>query len=286
MSNKVCIVTGASSGIGKATAKELARRGMTVILACRAGLKSDSALAEIQESTNSQAVHLVRLDLASLSSIRDFTEEIEARFDRLDVLINNAAVVSRERQRTENGFELQFGVNHLGHFALTNRLRPLLERSASSRIIVVSSEVYRAGRISWEDLHSDQHYGMMPAYAQSKLANILFTRELAKRVRGVTVNALHPGSASTDILREASFAMRVFLKLFSSTPDKAAQTLVFLALSPDVAAETGKYFLRGKEARLSQRAMNDDDAVKLWEISENLTEFLDSAFQDKNMSIA
>lgn len=270
LAGKICVVTGASSGIGKATAAGLASLGATVVLACRDRIKGESALYAIRTGAKSQSVHLMDLDLASLRSVRAFAPTFQSRFERLDILVNNAAIVSRARRVTEDGFELQFGVNHLGHVALTLDLLPMLERSSDPRVIGVSSELHRAGRIAWDDLQSEAGYGMMRAYAQSKLANLLFIRELAKRAPGVAAFALHPGGAATNIMRDAPRLMRLTTRLFAGTSAKAAATPISLASANIEDLTSGNYYRDGKTVRPSLAASDDESARRLWEVSKNL----------------
>ncbi|XP_036607715.1 retinol dehydrogenase 14-like [Trichosurus vulpecula] len=292
MRGKTVIVTGANTGLGRATAAELLRRGARVILACRDRGRAEQAAAELlreQEQARAQAqvppaaeggpageLIVKELDLASLRSVRAFCQEVLQEEPRLDVLINNAGVFRCPYMKTEDGFEMQFGVNHLGHFLLTNLLLDRLKESAPSRIVVVSSKLYKYGEINFEDLNSELKYNKSFCYSQSKLANILFTRELARRLEGtnVTVNVLHPGIVRTDLGRHINIPLlaKPLFNLaswaFLKTPEEGAQTSVYLASSPEVEGVSGKYFGDCKEEDLLPKAMDDSVARKLWDISE------------------
>jgi retinol dehydrogenase 12 len=273
MAGKICVVTGANAGIGKATAAGLAREGATVVMACRNLERSRTAIDEVRTLTSATDVHLMELDLASLASIRAFARAFETRFQRLDVLVNNAGVVPRTRRVTADGFEMQLGVNHLGHFLLTTLLLPLLEASAPSRVVVVSSITHRGARIAWDDLQSEKSYGFMRAYGQSKLANLLFVRALAKRANGVTANAVHPGSVASEIMRDMPAPLRWLARRVyrMKSPAEGARTSLYLAMSPAVEGVTGRYFEHGSEASPDPAACDDDAAERLWRISDELT---------------
>jgi NAD(P)-dependent dehydrogenase (short-subunit alcohol dehydrogenase family) len=271
MTGKVCVVTGANSGIGKMTAAGLAKAGATVVMACRDLARSSEALAGIRALSGSDQVHLMQLDLASQASIRAFAEAFTQRFDRLDVLVNNAGVVSPARKLTADGFELHFGVNHLGSFLLTTLLLPVLESSAPSRVLVVAGSAQKFGKINWGDLQYEQRYSIMRAGGQSKLANLMFVRALAQQAQGVTVNALDPGSTATGITRELPAPVRGLMGLLSKSPEKGARTSVYLATAPEVADVTGKYFKNSREIQPNPDALDDNAVQRLWRISEQLT---------------
>ena len=204
MRGKVAIVTGANTGIGLETARGLLAKGATVVLACRDLAKGEKARAELVADTGNQAATVMRLDLANVPRMRNFVTAFEAKFPRLDVLIHNAGVWPRTRRKSEDGFELTFGVNHLGLFFLTHALRPLLERSAPARVVVLTSSLHFEAELDFEDpqFKVRKHRGSL-AYGQSKLANVMFTLALARRLSGVTVNAVHPGVVATELNREA-----------------------------------------------------------------------------------
>ncbi|XP_066455194.1 retinol dehydrogenase 14 [Eleutherodactylus coqui] len=277
MRGKTVIITGANSGIGQATAAELLRMEARVILACRDRERALEAAEELRrESGGAGKVVVKLLDLSDLRSVRRFCQEVLKEEPRIDVLINNAGVFQCPYTKTEDGFEMQFGVNHLGHFLLTHLLLGLLKSSAPSRIVVVSSKLYKYGEINFDDLNSEKSYSRSFAYSRSKLANILFTRELARRLEGsgVTVNVLHPGIVRTNLGRHINIPVlvkplfNVVSWAFFKSPVEGAQTSVFLASSPEVEGVSGKYFGDCKEEELLPKAMDDLVARKLWDISE------------------
>ncbi|XP_016316299.1 retinol dehydrogenase 14-like [Sinocyclocheilus anshuiensis] len=275
---KTIIVTGANSGIGKATAAELLRCQGRVIMACRDRERAEKAAQEIQQEAGTEQGELVikLLDLASLKSVRIFCEEIMKEESRIDILINNAGIYQCPYTKSEDGFEIQFAVNHLGHFLLTNLLLDLLKRSAPSRIIVLSSKLYKYGEINFDDLNSEQSYDKAFAYARSKLANLLFTLELSHRLEetGVTVNALTPGIVQTNLGRHVHIPLLVkplfnlASRAFFKSPEEGAQTSIYLACSPDVEGVQGKCFANCHEELLLAKATDEEVAKKLWDISE------------------
>ncbi|KAH0520882.1 retinol dehydrogenase 14 [Microtus ochrogaster] len=286
MHGKTVLITGANSGLGRATAAELLRLGARVIMGCRDLGRAQEAAGQLRQelgqaggqepdATKGQLV-VKELDLASLRSVRAFCQELLQEEPRLDVLINNAGIFQCPYMKTEDGFEMQFGVNHLGHFLLTNLLLGLLKSSAPSRIVVVSSKLYKYGDINFEDLNSEQSYNKSFCYSRSKLANILFTRELARRLEGtkVTVNVLHPGIVRTNLGRHIHIPLlaRPLFNLvswaFFKSPLEGAQTSIYLASSPEVEGVSGKYFGDCKEEELLPKAMDESVARKLWDISE------------------
>ncbi|CAM5099061.1 unnamed protein product [Eretmochelys imbricata] len=280
MRGKTVIVTGANSGLGRATAAELLRLQARVILGCRDRGRAEQAAREIRAELGAQAedgeLVIRELDLASLRSVRSFCQRVLQEEPRLDVLINNAGIFQCPYMKTEDGFEMQFGVNHLGHFLLTNLLLGLLKSSAPSRIVVVSSKLYKYGEINFEDLNSEISYNKSFGYSRSKLANILFTRELARRLEGtgVTVNVLHPGIVRTNLGRYVNIPLlakplfNLVSWAFFKTPLEGAQTSIYLASSAEVEGVSGKYFGDCKEEELLPKAMDDLVARKLWDISE------------------
>lgn len=275
---KRAVVTGANSGMGFATSVVLARAGYRVFMLCRNGERGGKALAAAKTAVGPAAgsLELEICDLASLASVRACAERLAGRIDSLDVLVNNAGVISTKRKETADGFELQFGVNHLGHFLLTVMVLPLVKK-ARGRIVVVSSGAHKVGRIRWDDLQLEKSYSTFGAYGQSKLANILFTRELARRLAGTgaTANCLNPGAVGTNIGvdRETGFGRTAMAlaKLFFLTPEEGADTAIYLATSPEVSLVSGEYFYRRKIAKTSVRALDDADAARLWETSAALT---------------
>jgi len=273
MSGKVCIVTGANSGIGKVTALELARMGAHVVMVCRDRARGEAALAEIKQATGNDQLELMLCDLSSQADIRRFADEFKATHTRLDVLVNNAGVYLRKRQTTVDKLEATFAINHLGYFLLTNLLLDLLKQSAPSRIVNVSSGAHASGHINFDDLQGEKSYSGVKAYCNSKLANILFTRELARQLAGtqVTANCLHPGAVATGIFRSLPRPLEAIIKLVTMSPEKGAQTTIYLASSPAVETVTGKYFVKCAEARPSAEAQDDQVARRLWAESARLT---------------
>ncbi|XP_055491387.1 retinol dehydrogenase 14a isoform X2 [Leucoraja erinacea] len=280
MRGKTVIVTGANSGIGRATASGLARLQARVILACRDPAAAEEVAREMRQQDRgdgaaSGEVLVRQLDLASLTSVRGFCQRIVEEEQRLDVLINNAGIFQCPYMKTEDSFEMQFGVNHLGHFLLTNLLMDLLKRSAPSRVVVVSSKLYKYGEINFDDLNSEKSYNKSFGYSRSKLANILFTRELAKRLdgTGVTVNVLHPGIVRTNLGRHISIPLlgqpifKFVSWAFFKTPEQGAETSLYLATSPDVDGVSGEYFGDCKQEELLPKAMDDAVAKMLWDES-------------------
>ena len=272
MKGKICIVTGGNTGIGKATVEGLARQGATVILACRDLDKGRAAQAEIVAKLPGAEIELMRLDLASLASVREFAKAFTEKHPRLDVLVENAGVSTGKRQLTADGFEMDFGVNHLGHFLLTELLLPTLEASAPSRVVVVASSVHKGAKIDFDDLQGEKSWGIVRFYGQSKLCNMLFVRSLAKRLegKGVVVNALHPGVIATELARDFPAPLRWMAKLFLKSAEKGARTSIHVATSKEAGDVSGKYFADSKEAKPSPEALDDAVAERLWAESERL----------------
>lgn len=275
--DSVVIVTGANSGMGKATSIELAKTGAVVVMLCRSKTRGEEALSKVKALSGSNSVEMMLCDLGSQKSIEDFSSAFRKKYQRLDVLVNNAGVILPGRHETADGFEFHFGVNHLGHFLLTNRLLDLLIASAPSRIVNVSSGAHKIGRIHFEDVNLKKNYRVWRAYAQSKLANILFTYELVDRLKGkgVTVNCLHPGAVATSmgINRENGFGTLItsMLKPFFQTSEQGAQTAIYLATSKDVDEVTGKYFYKKRPVPSSKRSYDKAAAKRLWDLSEQMT---------------
>ena len=275
LEGKTVIVTGANTGIGRETALDLAGRGARVILACRNISKADVAAKDIQNKTGNSKVIVKELDLASLRSVRKFASEINESEERLDILVNNAGIMRCPYGTTEDGFEMQLGVNHLGHFLLTNLLLDKLQKSQPSRIINVSSLAHTRGKICFDDLQSKREYSPGPAYAQSKLANVLFTRELSKKLDStdITVTAVHPGVVKTELGRHLSlsksylarFSLAPIVWLVFKTPRQGAQTTIHCAVADDI--ESGVYYSDCKSKDPAEQAKDDGVAKKLWEIS-------------------
>jgi NAD(P)-dependent dehydrogenase (short-subunit alcohol dehydrogenase family) len=269
--NKICIVTGGNTGIGKATALGLARQGATVVIACRDAGKGEASRAEIAASTGSQDVHVLPLDLASLGSVRAFAAAFTTRFARLDVLVENAGVLTSRRQLTADGLEMDFGVNHVGHHLLAELLLPCLKASAPSRIVVVSSNLHAGATLDFDDLQGEKRWSR-GAYGKSKLANLLFVRALSRRLEGsgVVVNGLHPGVIATELARDFPRPVQLVARWFFKSPEQGARTSLHLATSPDAGAVSGRYFVDSKEKRPSAAAQDDAAAERLWTETERL----------------
>ncbi|XP_032906380.1 retinol dehydrogenase 12-like isoform X1 [Amblyraja radiata] len=272
LDGKTVLITGANTGIGKETARDLAKRGAHIIIACRDIEKGDAAMKEIIKQSGNSNIMVKKLDLADTKSIREFAEQINKEQQQINILINNAGVMMCPYLKTEDGFELQFGVNHLGHFLLTYLLIDLIKQSGPARIINVSSAAHKMGKIQFDDLNSEKSYNSVKAYGQSKLANILFTRELARKLQGtnVSVFALHPGVVRTELARHLNAVTRFGLSLlrpFTKSPENGAETSIYCAVAPGLEKETGEYFSDCDRTTGSSDARNDQVAKKLWEVS-------------------
>ncbi len=272
------LITGGNAGIGKETAVALARKGAKVIIACRDLEKAKQAVSEIKSITKSQEVRALHCDLANLDSVRTAIQNYKERFGRLDILINNAGLITDKLQFTKDGFEMQIGVNHLGHFLLTTELMDILHRSEEPRIINVSSHAHYKGKINFDSFRGEQgpkSYSAMQAYRQSKLANVLFTKELARRYSFCYSHSLHPGVVSTAIAEKNDNGIlwrgmwKVFKPLFLS-PTNGAKTTVYLASSPEALKTNGKYFCKQKEKAPAKLAEDEALAKKLWDVSTQL----------------
>jgi NAD(P)-dependent dehydrogenase (short-subunit alcohol dehydrogenase family) len=276
MGGKVVLITGGTSGIGKATATALAAMGAGVVVSGRDRERGEAALAEIRRASDSEKVSLMLADLAVQSEVRKLADDFRERHDRLDVLVNNAGLIRSERTETPDGIELTLAVNHLAPFLLTNLLLDLLIESAPSRIITVSSEARRSAEIDFDDLQSERRYRAFPVYGMTKKANILFTYELAERLAGtgVVANCVHPGGVNTnfgDDNRSPGILLFRAFKPFMRTPEQGADTVIYLASSPEARAMSGRCLVDRQE--VSPAEPRDEAAQKrLWEVSEKLTE--------------
>jgi NAD(P)-dependent dehydrogenase (short-subunit alcohol dehydrogenase family) len=276
---RVVVITGGNSGIGKEAAVALAGMGATVVITARNPQRGEAALDEVRQRAGSDRVDVMALDLADFASIRAFAIALGGRFERLDVLVNNAGGILTHRETTAQGFEMTFGVNHLGHFLLTSLLLDQLKESAPSRVINVASIGHRfaVGGLSFSDLQAERRYWSMDAYAKSKLANILFTRELARRLEGtaVTANCLHPGAVRTgfgsadDTSGFERFVMVLGAPFFIG-PVRGARTTVHLASAPELVDQSGGYYVKCRVHRPSRAARDADAARRLWDVSEAL----------------
>ena len=276
MKGKVCLVTGANSGIGKEAALGLARVGATVVIVARNRKKGEATVSEIRQATGNQNVNLIVADLSSMMSVRGLASTFLGEYPKLHVLINNAGTYLPKRITTADGYEAVFATNHLGHFLLTSLLLDLLKSSAPSRIINVTSEAHRGAEIDFEDLMQEKKYSAFKAYHQSKLANVLFTYQLAKVLEGtgVTVNCLHPGVVRTGFGKDMGGLFSISVKLagpFMMSPAKAAQALVYMASAPELENVSGKHFAKGKEKESSRESHDMHAAERLWQVSEDLT---------------
>ncbi|MCA0971420.1 SDR family oxidoreductase [Halobacillus litoralis] len=271
--NKTALVTGANSGMGLATSVELMNQGFHVVMMCRNEQRGKEALEEAKEQSQRDEVELMLCDLGSLESIRRFADEFNARFDTLDVLINNAGVVSTKRTTTSDGFEQMLGVNHLGHFLLTNLLLEKIKRAEEGRIVTVSSGAHKVGKIHFDDPHLTKRFNVIKGYAQSKLANILFTLQLDRELEGtgVKANCVHPGAVSTSlgVSRESGFGRKIhtMLRPFFLTPAEGADTAVYLATAPELDV-SGEYFYKRQVADRAMRSRDVMLAEELWIWSE------------------
>ncbi|HEU4612511.1 MAG TPA: SDR family oxidoreductase [Kofleriaceae bacterium] len=268
LSGKTYVITGANTGIGKITARELARRGAHVIFACRSADKTLPVIDEIKRETGNQQLEFVALDLSDLASVRRCAEELLARNIPIHGLINNAGLAG-SRGTTKDGFELTFGTNHLGHYLFTRLLLDRIKQSGPARIVnVASASHYQARKIDWGALREKTKSRTgLPEYAVSKLSNVLFTKELARRLEGtgVTTYALHPGVVATDVWRRVPGPVRWVMKKFMVTPEQGAQTSIRCATAPELAGETGRYYDRdGREKRPSKLADDAALARELW----------------------
>lgn len=284
LTGKVIVITGANTGIGKETARELAQMGATIVLAARDTKKTLAVVDEIKRETKNQNIEFIQLDLSDLTSVRNFANEFKAKYNRLDILINNAGVMALlTRQTTKNGFETQFGVNHLGHFYLTKLLIDVIKASGPSRIINLSSLAHVGGKINWDDLMYQNNYAPYPAYQQSKLANVMFSRELQRRMDlekvDVKVMSVHPGFVDTELTRHVNesilyrlltVVLAPVIGLTRKSALQGAQTTLYCALEDKEKLRGGAYYADCKEAKTNPLGLDDEACVRLWNVSENL----------------
>jgi NAD(P)-dependent dehydrogenase (short-subunit alcohol dehydrogenase family) len=274
MKNKIVMVTGANSGIGRVTASELAKMGATVVMVCRNEEKGRAVMDDINAEIGMERVHLLLADFSRHSSIKEMAQQFRSKFDRLDILVNNAGVIVNKKQFTPDGFEWMMGVNHLGYFLTTHYLLELMPRKEGARIINVSSAAHRFAKLDWDNLNAEKSFNSMRTYGLSKLANILFTKYLAKQLEndGITVNCLHPGVVHTNFGKDTYPAfVNVFLNFIGDrimlSAEQGARTSIYLASSPEVAGYTGQYFARRKRVFPSSVASDPDNALKMWQWS-------------------
>ncbi|CAF0941171.1 unnamed protein product [Adineta steineri] len=290
MDGKTVIITGSNSGVGKYTAIELAKRGAHIMLACRDRKRTEEALKEICKLSGSNNVEIEIVDLASLKSIEECAKRLCGRLSKLDVLINNAGVMMAS-EKSVDGYEIHFAVNHLGHFLLTNLLLDLMKKAPSARIINVSSvnHAFLNITINWDDINFTKPYWKINAYSHSKLANILFTNELARRLQdtNITANSLHPGVVRTEVIRNILGHYQIILNTilllitplwccFTKSPEQGAQTSIYLASDRRLNHVTGKYFKECKEYPSSKTSLDQQAAKRLWKLSEEMTHLDDA----------
>ncbi len=279
MHGKVCLITGATAGIGLVTAQALAQQGATLGIVGRNAEKCAATVEQLKQQSGNAHIDYLVADLALQSAVRRLADQFCERYSRLDVLINNAGAHFMQRQETAEGIEMTFALNHLSYFLLTHLLLDRLKASAPARIINVASDAHAGAKLNFDDLQNRQHYGGMgfQPYAQSKLANILFTYELARRLEGsgVTVNTLHPGFVATNFATNNGWLARLLMKWvlhrFAISPDEGAQTTIYLATSPEVAGVTGKYFVQKKAIASSPASYDQAAGQRLWTISAQMT---------------
>jgi NAD(P)-dependent dehydrogenase (short-subunit alcohol dehydrogenase family) len=279
MQGKICVITGGTDGIGKAAAYGLAVQGAKLLVHGRDRDKGERAVAELKARSGNPAIEFLQAEFSSLAEVRRFAAAIVERAPRVDVLVNNAGTIFVKRGLSKDGYELTFAVNHLAPFLLTHLLLDALKGAAPSRIVTTASGAHRRAKLAFDDLQSERNYSPMGAYGTSKLANVLFTRALAKRLEGtaVTATCLHPGLVRTNFgthnAKDVSSLAKIiigFVMRFARTPEKGAETVIYLASSPQVEGASGGYYVDCKPAMTSQLAKDDAAAERLWQVSERL----------------
>jgi len=282
MNGKICLVTGGTNGIGKATAQALAQLGATVVIVGRNAPKTALLVEEIRAASGNRNVDSLLADLSSQQDVRRLANEFKSKYSRLHVLLNNAGAFFVKRQLSVDGIEMTFALNHLAYFLLTNLLLDTIKASAPARIINVSSDAHTSGKIEFDNLQGERTFSPR-AYGNSKLANLLFTTELARRLEGtgVTVNALHPGLVSTGFAKNngrlIASLVSLFMPLVARSPEQGAETLIYLASSPSVEGITGKYFQDSHIVTPAPQANDMEVARKLWDVSAELVHLADVA---------
>ncbi len=276
MTGKVVLVTGATNGIGLVTARSLAAMGAAVVVSGRDPQRTSASVQSIRSQTGSDQVDGLVADLSSQSQVRKMAQDFSARYDRLDVLVNNAGAIIMKREESVDGIEMTFAVNHLNYFLLTHLLLDMLKAAPAARIVNVSSEAHRGARLNFDDLENKLGYTSWKAYGQSKLANIYFTYQLSASLENseLTANVLHPGFVATNFGRSNGGIFSPLFKLFqlgAITPEEGAQTSIFLASSPEVEGVTGKYFVKSKAVKSSAVSYDQSAARKLWDASLMMT---------------
>ena len=276
LAGKVCMVTGATSGIGKVAARELAQRGAEVVVVGRNEARCEATVSQIRQQTANPSVEFLLADLSSQQEVRRLAREFESRYPRLDVLVNNAGAIMLSRRESVDGIEMTLALNHLAYFLLTNLLLDTLKSSAPARIVNVSSNSHERAKLDFDDLQNRRRYWGFRAYAWSKLENILFSYELARRLEGtgVTVNALHPGLVGTNFLANNGALGRLLKMLVvikGISPERGARTSIYLASSPELETVTGRYFFQEQEVPSSSASYDEDAARRLWQLSAEMT---------------
>ncbi len=276
MQDKVIMVTGANAGIGKVTARELAKMGANVIMVARDRARGEAALAEVRAASGNPRVSLILADLSSMASIRQLAADFKAQHDQLHVLVNNAGALFLHRQESVDGLEMTFALNHIGYYLTTLLLLDVLKASAPARIVNVASVAHFSGKLDFADLQAKNKYTGFSAYSNSKLANVLFTYELARRLAGtgVTVNCLHPGYVGSNFGKNNGPLARLIMtlgQLVALSVDKGAEPSIYLASSPELEGVTGKYFDKKRMAKSSAQSYDEATAQRLWEVSAELT---------------
>ena len=275
LTGKIALVTGATAGIGLITAEALARMGATVVIVSRSEEKCGNVVAQIQANTGNTRVEYIAGDLSAMAQVRSVAAEFLRRYDRLHILVNNAGAFINDRQVSADGYEMTFALNHLNYFYLTQLLQDTLIASAPARIVNVSSDAHRGGKINFDDLMSEKSYSGFGVYSMTKLANVLFTNELAQRLEGsgVTANSLHPGFVATNFGKNNGGIVGFFMpvvQMFALSPEKGAETSIHLAASPAVEGVTGKYFTKKMPVQPAKAALDIAAQRRLWEVSEKL----------------
>ncbi|HIN25849.1 MAG TPA: SDR family oxidoreductase [Candidatus Marinimicrobia bacterium] len=275
MNGKVCLVTGATDGIGKVSARVLAEKGAKVIIVGRNPEKSATVLAELKSSSGNENIDLLMADLAVMQEVRDLAEQVISHYDRLDVLLNNAGGYFAKHELTSDGLERTFALNHMSYFLLTNKLMELLKSSAPARIVNVSSDAHYGVDMDFENLNGEQEYKAWKAYQKSKLANVLFTYELLKKVPAdITVNCLHPGFVATNFGHNIGGffgpVVKIAQRISAIDPEEGAKTSIFLCSAPEVKGVSGKYFYKCQPKTSSRESRNMDTGKRLWQISSDI----------------
>ncbi len=275
LNNKLCVITGANSGIGFETTKALAKKGAFIVMVCRNEDKAISTKKEIQQEVDGAGIEIILCDFSIQKEIHIAADQIKAQYEKIDILINNHGFIAKERWETVDGLEATFAVNHIGYFLFTNLLLDQVKAAGNARIINVASDAHRAGSFDPDNLQLEEGFSPMKAYGNSKLFNILFTKELAERLKetDVTANCLHPGVVRTNFANDSSWLMKIFWtigKPFMVSPKKGAETSIYLASSDEVENANGAYFKNKKAVAPRKQAQDMEAAKQLWEISENI----------------